>query len=513
MSGAGATFGTSSDASVVINTAGTQATASTSASSATVTINTPTAGTVTVNYYKQISAGVYAATPTESVVITVNAAASSGVYSTAKSSVYIAAGETNTIATSDASVTVVGTAPAATDSAVATVQVIYLDALGKPMPTESITATITGPGVINGVSDTATISSSVGNASTAANNYSKSVNSSSNGSAEFVVFPNGQTGVSTVTVKNSTGVILGTKTLTFTGTTAASLKLTVKKAYVLAGGTTVAIWANQYDSAGNEIKTSAAVPTIAVTSGTSIASGTCATYNTTDGAYECSVVGASSTTVGDSLLTFTASTGTSITATATVHAVLGVANSITITAPASVDPSSSVSYTLTALDANGQPLPDGAYAPGSFIASVLPSQNLVSTPFTASETITLAGGVATDTTYAPAAGSLTITWTLEGTAGTTDSHLTKVIAGTTVNTVATVNGSADATAATDAANAATDAANAAADAADNATQAASEALAAVNSLATKVASLIAGIKAQITSLTNLITKIKNKVGA
>jgi len=512
VSGAGATFGTAAGTGLTVNTAGTQATA-VNTSGASVTVATPSAGTVTVNYYKYVSAGVYAATATESVVITVNAAASSGVYSAAKSSVYIAAGETNTIVTADAAVVGAATTPTNTDSAVATIQVQYKDSLGASMPAESITATISGPGVVKGISDTGTISAANGQFSAAANTYSSTVLSSANGSAMFEVFNNGQVGTSTITIKNNTGVVLGTKTVTFSGTTAASLKLTVKKAYVLAGASTIAIWANQYDSAGNEITVSAAHPTVTVASGTSIASATCSIYVPADGAYECTVVGTSATSVGDSVLTFTASTGTSITASATVHAVLGVANSITITGPASADPSTSATYTLTALDSNGQPLPDGAYAPGALIASVLPSQNLVATPFNASETITLAGGVATDTTYVPAAGTLTITWTLEGTAATTDAHLTKAIAATTVNTVTTINGSADAAAATDAANAATDAANAAADAADNATQAASEALAAVNSLATTVASLIAGIKAQITSLTNLITKIKNKVGA
>ena len=289
---------------------------------------------------------------------------------------------------------------------------------------------------------------------------------------------------------------------------------------------------NTYDSAGNEI-TSPNGSTIVVTAATGSTVGGAVdctgAYNSTDGVYYCQAQASATNaavTTADNSETYTFKVGT-VSATAAVKFVSGVLTTVSVAAPATADPGSKIVYTITALGANGNALPDGAYSAGSIFTAADPTVNasLVVKPIAAAETITLTNGVGTSFTYAPYGGTLSASWTLAGTAATaqsvvgvgspvtyyTSAGIAKALTATTVaaNDVA-VSGSTDAT---DAANAATDAANAAADAADNATQAASEALAAVNSLATTVASLIAGIKAQITSLTNLITKIKNKVGA
>jgi hypothetical protein len=529
----GGTFGSSADIHVVLNTAGTSASADGSqASGALVTIPTPTVGTITVNYYKQVSAGVYASTVTESVVITVGTASASGVYSAAKSSVYIKAGlaTTATALTADDATTVNKSSlvPSNFDSTsvAATIQVAYLDGLGAAISTanDTVTATIsTGPGVIGGNADSTTTSANAANATT----YTKSIVTNTAGNTSgiysFYVYANGQVGTSVVTIKNAAGTVLGTKSLVFAGTTVASIKVAVKKAYVLNSNTqTDKVFAlNTYDSAGNEITTTTAPFTVSVATGSTVgAVATCANYDSTDAVYYCGAKASTSqaalTTDASETYTFTVG---SVTASASVKFVSGVLTTVSIAGPASADPGTKVTYTLTALGANGAPLPDGAYAPGSIFTNADPSTNasLTVIPFGKGETITLAGGTATDYTYAPFSGVLTSTWTLLGTAGgsaivvtpTTTSNFTaagiaKALVGTTVTADdVAVSANTDATAA---ANAATDAANAAADAADQAT-------AAVTELQTQVVALIAAIQKQITALTVLITKIKNKVKA
>jgi hypothetical protein len=480
------------------------------------TISTPTAGSIVITEYDATSASNFSSTASVTKTITVNATAISGTYSVANSSVYLVSGDTNTAVSADsAAITFPNTAATVGETstgghAAATIQVVYRDANGSNITNDSITATIvSGPGTIAGYRDSAT-------ATTIANaiQYSSSV-TSQNGAANFVIWANGQTGVSTITVKNSAGTVLATKTLTFASTTPASIKVKVLKAYVSNAAVSVNAFAyNVYDSAGNEIKALTTAPTVAVATGVtangSVLCGT--TYDTTNGYFTCAVTATAATTASAKDLvdayTFTAVTG--VTTTASVNYVSPVAATVTVKGPDSASPGDKITYTFTALNANGNPIPDAAYAPGTFIASVSPSANLVSNPFgaTSSDTITTVAGVATASTYAPYGGTLTLTWTLSGTAGVANSALAKTLTATTVAATTTIAGSADSALAVDAANAATDAANAAAEEASNATEAASEALAAVNALATTVASLIAGIKAQLTALTALVKKLQ-----
>jgi hypothetical protein len=506
----------------------------------TLTIATPSAGSLVVSAYDESTAGsgVFPSTATTTKTITINAAGVSGVYAAGKSSVYITAGRATSgsaLTASDTTAIVKPSTSVTPDSTTvaATIMVGYFDGNGKAMiaASDSVTATITsGPGVIGGNVDSTTTG-----ATASATTYSVTLgtNTTTHGVYSFYVFANGQVGTTTVSIKNAAGTVLGTASLTFAGTTVASIKVAVKKANVLNSATpTAKVFAvNTYDSAGNEI-TAPNGSTIVVTAATGSTVGGAVdctgAYNSTDGVYYCqaqaSATQAALTT--DASETYTFKVGT-VSTTAAVKFVSGVLTTVSVAAPATADPGSKVVYTITALGANGNALPDGAYSAGSIFTAADPSVNasLVVKPFAAAETITLTNGVGTSFTYAPYGGTLSASWTLAGTAATaqsvvgvgspvtyyTSAGIAKALTATTVaaNDVA-VSGSTDAT---DAANAATDAANAAADAADNATQAASEALAAVNSLATTVASLIAGIKAQITSLTNLITKIKNKVGA
>ena len=537
VSGAGSTFGAGTTG-LVVNTAATQTTKS-AADHSTDTLNvfTPTVGTVTVNYYAVVSAGVYASTPTESVVITVADKASSGVFSAANSTALIASGETFTVQTADAAV--VAAATANFDTAAATIQVDLYDALGARYK-DTLTATITsGPGVLVATNDSTTIGTFLKkfDASASAPAYSASAASYATTiptelrTVYFGVFPNGQSGKSVVSIKNTAGTVLFTKEITFYSLTPAKVTVKVLKANVLNSATaTEKVFAvNVYDSGSNEITGTQTITAAAATGSTVGGAVTCASsQDATALAYLCkaqaSATQAAATTDASETYTFTAGTAT---ATAAVKFVSGVLTTVTVAGPASVDPGTKVIYTLTALGANGSALPDGDYSPGAIFTNADPVTNaqLVAVPFGKGETITLAAGVATDYTYAPFSGSLSASWTVAGTASTaraaisgiastsyfTDAGLAKALAATAVAADdVTITANTEATAA---ANAATDAANQAADAADNATQAAAEALAAVNTLATTVATLIAGIKSQIASLNKLIVAIKNKLKA
>jgi hypothetical protein len=334
--------------------------------------------------------------------------------------------------------------------------------------------------------------------------------------ANFVVWPNGQTGVSTIVIKNAAGTVLGTKTLTFFSTTPASAVATVKKAYVLnsTSPTVKAIAVVVKDVSGNAI-TSATVTGAVATASTVGGAITCGSYDTTDLVYYCQVQASATqaalTTDASEVYTITAGTAT---ATASVMFVSASVSTLTITGPASASPGEKITYTLTAKNANGNPIPNAAYAGNAFFGAPSASASLVTVPFSgvaANESVTVTAGVATATTFAPFGGNMSITWTLNGTAGAASgtagigtAALAKTITATAVVAETEITSDATASLALDAANAATDAANNAYDEAQNATQAASDALAAVTALAAQVNSLIAMVK----KLTAAVAKLK-----
>jgi hypothetical protein len=492
----------------------------------TLTVRTPTAGSLVVDVYNALSASTYSSTVSTTKTFTIVAAGIAGTYSAAKSTVFIAAGETSTAVAADAVVSKANTAAASGDTqstAAATIQVAYKDGNGTALVTESITATITsGPGVLNSVDSTSasnpidTRTSGFQVITNVINQYSKSVNTGNTGMANFVVWPNGQTGVTTVSIKNAAGTVLATKTLTFFSTTPSSVVATVKKAYVLnsTSPTVKAIAVVVKDVSGNAI-TSATVTGAVATASTVGGAITCGSYDTTDLVYYCQVQASATqaalTTDASEVYTITAGTAT---ATASVMFVSASVSTLTITGPASASPGEKITYTLTAKNANGNPIPNASYAGNAFFGAPSASASLVTVPFSgvaANESVTVTAGVATATTFAPFGGNMSITWTLNGTAGAASgtagigtAALAKTITATAVVADTEITTDATASLALDAANAATDAANNAYDEAQNATQAASDALAAVTALAAQVKSLIAMVK----KLTSAVAKLK-----
>lgn len=524
----GSTFVAQSGSTFVTNTAGTVALASAANANTTIKVATPSTGTITVTVkYATAGSGIFTAS-TETVVITVAATALSGTYSATNSAAYLVAGETFTATADDATAPTAAKTYTATDSATASIVVYYKDGLGNAITNDTLTATITsGPGTIltvaaaGGQYDSVTAYSK--QSSHAIASYSSSSRADNSGRVAFFVYANGLAGTTVVTVKNSAGTVVATKSLVFTDTTIASIEATVLKPFVqgdTAGHTSNAIKLVFKDAAGNVMKAPASYPTVAsgaTTIGTAsqVTTGGNDTTTATAGAVYWGVdaVGAK---YGPVTYTFTAGT---VTATATLTFSSAVAATFTGSA-ANTTANGDVVYTFTAKDANGYAVPEGL-ALSNYVSSVASVGTSGSLAAQTALTSTSKSGVWTTTAVsAPSATTdITSTFTLTGTAGTANSYLAKTLTGTDVAVKFSVsNPSIDA--ATDAANEAaqaasdaTDAALAAADAADAATTKAQEAVDAVATLSAQVSKLITALKAQITTLTNLVIKIQKKVKA
>jgi len=139
---------------------------------------------------------------------------------------FLNVGETSS-ATADAVVTA-GKA-ASTTVAAATIKVTLKNASAALVTAESFTATVSGPGLLGSGEDTGTTitgPSAVGRALTVHNGH------------VLQVFPDGTSGVSTITISSAAGLVLATETVTFFGD-AATIVATVKKP-VLGGTSAVA---------------------------------------------------------------------------------------------------------------------------------------------------------------------------------------------------------------------------------------------------------------------------------
>jgi trimeric autotransporter adhesin len=173
------------------------------------------------------------------------------------------------------------------------------------------------------------------------------------------------------------------------------------------------------------------------------------------------------------------------------------------------EPGEKMVITYTAKDAAGNPVHDWATvgAPSS-------NKNIVGLN-TAGVYVAgkhIYGDEAGELTYAPVTPGAFIVTLATGTSTTASITATATVGddAATASSAAAADAAAEAT---DAANAATDAANAAAEAADAATAAAQDAADAVAALSTSVTAMVADLRKQITSLTNLVIKIQKKVKA
>ena len=358
------------------------------------------------------------------------------------------------------------------------------------------------------------------------------------GTASIVdIWSTGTAGSATITVTTVSGLVLGTKTVTFYGDVA---KLEVSSAYfqnkiVRAGGFTspVLFYVKATDAAGNVVPD--VNPAIVSSDVSVITSGSCtdvASSGISDGNSACTVSSAiGSVSGGKATLTIRTldparAAGTTSYLTATYDVTLGgsVSTEVITLDKTSYSPGEWMVVTVTAKDSSGNPVWDGATAP-TLTANKATGGTITMT--------TYVGGVSTSTAKSSTTGLVTNaqnlgapavsgSFVISGLSGNATASPISVT-GTVGDDAATAaaNAASDAAAeAIDAANAATDAANLAAEAADAATVAAEEArdaadaaTAAVEALATEFAALVASVKAQITTLANTVAKIAKKVKA
>jgi len=430
----------------------------------------PTAGTYKVKITPAaIGVGPLVNATAQTITITVTTAASaSTLVAAATSTVYM-----QSAATSDADVklaaqdsTIVALKTASVTS-VAKVWVEAKNAAGaQPSNMESITATISGAGTLG-------VSTPLG----------RSININTN-TDMLNVYPDGNSGVGTITLTSAAGVLLSTKTVTFSGTVAtkyaaSTIASTDSSVIAVGGTTTVSVLAQ--DATSNLVSGLLAGTNYwAFSSDTTVAtvSNATTTYSATTG-YSVIVTGVKAGTasiVFGNASTLAASTIKSV----GVNVRVGTAtpSSVTVTTDkASYAPGEKITVTVTILDATGQAVVGAASYTNIFSSTGIVSNVTLSGTATLPSSGTISSysntsNTKTYTTYAPVSGgAVTLSYT-GGTALATANQVAK-----TVSFSVTDSGAA--------------------------------ALAAVTALAVTVASL----KTLITTLTNLVLKIQKKVKA
>jgi len=530
------------------------ATLAASGAGSAITIATPAAGTITVTGYAETAAGsgIYSATATDTVTITVLAAATGTVY--ASSTAFIGAvGAPGSVVADAASLKYDATYAA---NARAQIDVAQFDATPSAMTTGSskaVTVSISGAG---------SVGNQAANGGARAASASVAAGASVGGASTFWVYSDGRVGAAVVTIAVN-GVTVATKNVTFYGPLA---KMVATPAKTFTGiGETNAVTVEGFDAAGVSLGdvTGASAATSATTAVATAAGMT--------------VTGHSA---GTSVITITNGSVTT-TFTATVTKTTAKAGGVTI----SFDKDSYIAgelmtVTVSAVDSNGAAVADGARnllgATGITSSVALGANNLP-----AGASVALVGGKKSYTAYAPLAGGTITLSAVEG-AAVDGAAAGAITASVTVTSPAedalqaaldaidaanaaydaataagdsadaagqTAQDAADAAAtaadaaqqaadlaqaavdaataagdaadaanqtaqdAVDAANAAADAATAAGETAQEAADAAKAATAAVTALASQVTSLMASLKAQITALTALVVKIQKKVKA
>jgi hypothetical protein len=481
----------------------------------TVTIATPSVGTVTAKIFSETAAssGIFSATAAATVTITVATAGSAGTVSVTNSTVFGNSADSAASATTDLAVpsSMMGTGTVAFKARYDIKVRDVLNAL-RAASTTALTASVSGPGLLN------TSNSTSGAGRVAAINWDGSL-------ASLYLFNDGTAGVSTVTISWGT-TVLATKTVTFTGS-ARTLTATAIEPHLTVGTIDDALEIVAKDANGNVTEytpvISSGTPGVVSNSLGSCARATVAdsiAYGYTVGGYYCDVVAVAT---GSSVITVNPGSVTTNIPTVTFKVTKTVATSVVLTTDkATYAPGEAIKLTITAKDSNGDLL--GAKQVNTSVYYDLLAADSTSTVAVqgtqlSGTSIYLSAGTKTTTLYAPlVSGPVTFRATLSG-----DAVIAPALAGSVITATVTVSetpaeataqAAADAAAeATDAANAATDAANAAAEAADAATAAAQDAADAVAALSTQVTEMVNALKKQITALTNLVIKIQKKVRA
>jgi hypothetical protein len=462
------------------------------------------AGTYVVKLVPSIAGGGGVVDAT-GVTLTITVSTNPATDTVAASATSILTTAADTTTATDATVTWPMAASTANEAAV--IKVGLLNAAGVATVGESYTATIAGPGLLASQPlDNDLSAAAVGRAITV------------KAGDVVTVYPDGSSGVATITITSAAGKVLATETVTFYGAATAATA-TVVKPIINATGSQAAILVNLKDAAGTAV-TQATTFYVSSSDVTKV-SGAYATtgsvnYSATNGTLGAGYL-INLTGVAAGSANITVGTKSSATDTAGVNAT-AVAVRVGSETPASVSvtldkaayiPGEKATITVVVNDKDGLALADKTYlnifATGGIVANYTLGAGSDTT--TATSVDAFASGKKTFTVYMPIAESeVEFTWTT----GTNLLLANQAVAGKLVATVSSSSGAAAidaATEATDAANAATDAALAAADAADAATAAAEDASAAVAALAKSVNTQLKALKKQITALTKLVNRL------
>ena len=447
VSGAGATI--NSNAGTALTAGATSTIVASGGQEVVIVINTPTAGTVTVSQFYESGngTGIYAATASKTVTITVGAAALNGTISVANSTSYLdgtigADNEAWSSITADEVPVVTAAASASVERAV--IKVTLKDTLTNVMPDATgISATVTGPGLLS--IGTTQQTTAVGRA------VSSSTLASGTGVAFISVYSDGTPGVATITISSGTTTV-ATEKVTFYGTaskltattnivagatgTASTDAVTVcatDAANIVVPGATV--YAFSGDAAVATVETSGSTRTTVDTAG-----GTNYTNNvmaTAIGCYSFDVTALAQTTKSSVVLTFgNASTIATSTATTTATVLVGEVAATTITLSAdktTYKPGEAVVLTLTHKDSVGRPV---AYGPGTgTLAAALTSSSALGTAALFGTANISKVGTTAQTVYAPlSAGPVTVS----GKTGTDATYLVTAANGLAVSATFTV---------------------------------------------------------------------------
>ena len=456
------------------------------------------AGTYKFNVITTTPAG-SSITPVDIVVskTATTVAAEDKVATSTYSKVLLSSGATWAETASDSSVAVISTASATTQ---AVARVMLKNAANSPA-LESVTATITGAGLISGDGTT----------------WGKSFVFQTTQVAttkDIQIRADGTAGVGSLVI-SSTSVTFPAKSITFYSKAAKTITATVVTPVIATGSNAAVVEATAVDTnganwAGQMYAYSADTATI------SSYLTTCA-YVASTKTHECDLTGVKAGTASIKLI----DAATLALATATSNAVdvrvsTGTPSTIKLAFDkASYSPFEKATISLSALDAAGLRLP------AQTITNWLKTGGISSTVGFSSNSDTLTAvsadldgetGTLDYTVYMPAGdGDVVISAT--GGTGIAVAGQVKVSATATVANASSGAATAAAEEATAAANDATDAALSAAEAAEAATAMAQEAVDAVAELSASVTKLISALRAQITSLTNLVIKIQKKVKA
>jgi hypothetical protein len=367
--------------------------------------------TVTVAYYS--AAGVLTTHSVSTMAVGVAPA-----LSTANSTAVLGAGTGNSAVTG---VDDVISADAATGVQRGNVKITLKDQYENALMSQTLSAVVSGPALIKfsqatqGTAGTATADSLT--------------LSSSENTAFLGINGTGVGGTVTITISAGTTVI-ATKTLTMYGT-AKTLTATAAKKFLSVGANADAIAILAKDATGN---VATYTPT-ALSDATSYVSSTlsnCALATTgeialgyTKGAYYCDVTGVA---VGKANLTIAPASTTTNSPVVAFQVTKSVAASVALsTDKTSYNPGEKITLTITAKDADGNPLGSGSYDLLGAASTV--SQSLTGTALT-DAAFEYIDGVATTTYYAPlAAGPVTFSAKLSA-----DAAVASAIQGTTVTT-------------------------------------------------------------------------------